>query len=108
MNKYSESSFENLAESNPEILINLLTNDDLSVGLFARGIKACGRIKNDNLAIEFLKNYLMHSEPIVREATVYALKKHLTPEVRIMLDEVSNNDPNLIIKEIAKEAIEHE
>lgn len=76
-----EAMFRFLAENAPEQLRPHLTRTDYSAGLRARAVEAAGEISETGVAVELLLPLLGASEPIIREAAVYALHSHKTDVV---------------------------
>ena len=97
----SEKYFEQLAKENPNELIRLLTTEDISIGLLARGLKSFALCSDHNLASSFLISYLDHSQPMIQEGALIGLEAHKT---QTAIDSVINLKPkNDIIKDMVSE-----
>ena len=95
------------AHGRPEALAQHVQNSRHTPGLRARAAEAAGDIPDTSVAVSLLLPLLDDAEPIVREAAIYGLQRHLVDEVRERLRRlVEAPDTTEGVRMAALEAIE--
>lgn len=100
-----EDMFDYLAEVYPLQLIDLLGSGCLTDAHLTFAAEIAGRVKSTELVKAVLIPLLRHSNPVVREGSIYGLACHLADdEVRERLLLLEREDPDDEIRSIAAEA----
>lgn len=103
---FSEDNLTRLAKENPQELIKLIEAEahaaDLHLALYK-----LGELAPREQSISVLIKHLQHSHPLVREGALTGLADlDDDPVVRQALLEVSNSDPNQILRRFAASLLE--
>jgi hypothetical protein len=101
-----EAMFDHLARRSPDLLVEYITDPNLSVGLRARAAEAAGSIQDSAVVASLLVPLLKTGPPLVQEGCVYALEQHLTAEVVQEQRALANaNDTASAVKEAIADAL---
>ena len=98
-------SFEELAQSDPDRLLRLISGNTLAFHDLTFAAEAAGRIATPD-AVRALLELLKHHSPLVREGAVYGLAHHVDQGwVRMRLEFFAEKDPVAGVREAAAEAL---
>lgn len=101
MSEYYEERLKDLLQTDPELLIslvttNLLRNDELT---FAAEI--LGELPDKARALALLTPLAAHPSALVREGVIYGLQNLDTPEAKTLLRQINKTDIALFLRPLA-------
>lgn len=110
---YSEEQLVDLAKSDPEELVRILTNPSTNTVVLTFGVEIiASEITDEDIVLPVLKRLLRHINALVREGALIGVgafygNKSPPQEIVDKLKVLSNADPSKAIKSIAKDLLEN-
>jgi HEAT repeat protein len=105
--RWDEAAFAHLAKNNPQRLLSLLDDQDLTISLRTFAAEAAGGIELSAAAVPSLLPLLEHPSAVVREGAVYGLANHLDyAGVREQLGLVASGDVSPGVRRAALDTLD--
>ena len=98
-----ETAFQQLAEHDPDKLLQWIASDELRPEDLTFAAEACKKIADQTAVRNLLLPLLHHPSPVVREGALYGLFADRDPATRLRVIEVARSDRSPGVRDAADE-----